>query len=547
MSTSITSTFAGRTTAPSSASAVLSSPGKQIRSQSDASNQTEVTATTSGSVSSAEAERYHNGMDSPGEKKVQSPPYTCHKTGDSNPVMKRRKSGSLPDLSKSEEEEDITTFDMSDFGSGDFYQTSDLRTSERKPLPDVPEEATDIISPPSSLGDPSLMYPAHAMNIFSSPPSRGISPAMGPSSMASSTSTVHSMELHTTQPILYSAIGSLEKIPNTRSIVKSSGREFRSMEPLLLPPSRTQKSSKTNPTDGISGKPVPRTKRQGGKTTQSDRPTKSVLRKTKTDTKDPAQQKVKVTEPKRQRKKGKRVTINQQAEERFLPVSEAFTPREKKNIKYKPAEMRTPVQKIGMGTLARPNFRDALRRVAMIIRQHIVKIEHRFESAVPGDAGAGLFDPAMKDLFSDEQFVTPRYKCTMVRVPMARPGTVYGLRKIRLDFSIPTEEEIYEFGHQLFNSVQLSSECSIVCLIYVERLMEVAKVPLLASTWRPIFMCGLLLASKVWQDLASWNIEFASVYPQYSLDAINRLELNFLRMVKWDLYISSRYVMLVSI
>jgi hypothetical protein len=106
-------------------------------------------------------------------------------------------------------------------------------------------------------------------------------------------------------------------------------------------------------------------------------------------------------------------------------------------------------------------------------------------------------------------------------------------------YSIPSEEEIYEFGHKLFKSVQLSSECSIVCLIYVERLMESAKVPLLAITWRPIFMCGLLLASKVWQDLSSWNIEFASVYPQFSLEAINKLELEFLRMVKWDLYISS--------
>ena len=69
--------------------------------------------------------------------------------------------------------------------------------------------------------------------------------------------------------------------------------------------------------------------------------------------------------------------------------------------------------------------------------------------------------------------------------------------------------------------------------------MEVAKVPLVAETWRPIFMCGLLLASKVWQDLSSWNIEFASVYPQFSLDAINRLELAFLKFIKWDLYISS--------
>jgi hypothetical protein len=230
--------------------------------------------------------------------------------------------------------------------------------------------------------------------------------------------------------------------------------------------------------------------------------------------------------------------------EMFRPSCDAYTPRmERKKIAYKPAEMRTPVQKMStpMGTLQRPNFRDALRRVAMIIHQHIVKIEQRFDAGKNiRDGDEGLFKTSMKDTFNEENYVLPTYKCTMVRIPMARPGMVYGLRKIKANLTVPTEGEIYEFAHQLFKKVQLSSECSIVCLIYVERLMEAAKVPLLACTWRPIFMCGLLLASKVWQDLSSWNIEFASVYPQFPLDAINRLELNFLRHVKWDLYISSR-------
>jgi Cyclin, N-terminal domain len=233
--------------------------------------------------------------------------------------------------------------------------------------------------------------------------------------------------------------------------------------------------------------------------------------------------------------------------EMFRPSSDAYTPRmERKKITYKPAEKREPVQKMAttMGTLSRPNFRDALRRVSMLIRQHIVKIEERFKNRPEGPVrhcDEGLFKMSMKDAFSEERFATCRYKCTVVRVPMARPGMVFGLKKIRPKYEIPTEEEIYEFAHQLFKTVQLSSECSIVCLIYVERLMETSKVPLLASTWRPIFLCGLLLASKVWQDLSSWNIEFASVYPQFSLDAINRLELQFLRMLKWDLYVSSRY------
>lgn len=253
------------------------------------------------------------------------------------------------------------------------------------------------------------------------------------------------------------------------------------------------------------------------------------------------------SERRRNRKKRnstKRVTIDtkQQPVEMFRPSCDAYTPRmERKDIKYKPAEMRTPVEKMSttMGTIQRPNFRDALRRVAMIIQQHIVKIEARFEGGVRGEDDTGLFLKSMRDKFCEDNFATPRYKCTMVRVPMARPGAVYGLRKIRPNYTIPTLDEIYEFAHQLFKSVQLSSECSIVCLIYIERLMEVAKAPLMANTWRPIFLCGLLLASKVWQDLSSWNIEFASVYPQFSLDAINRLELLFLRNVKWDLYISS--------
>lgn len=238
----------------------------------------------------------------------------------------------------------------------------------------------------------------------------------------------------------------------------------------------------------------------------------------------------------------KKVKRAAQPKEQFRPSSDAYTPRMgKKEIKYKPAEKRTPVQQMssGLGTLSRPNFRDALRRVAMILRQHIVKIERRFESHMTARGRDGLFMQSMKEEFSEDRFATPTYKVTMVRVPMARGGMVGGLKMVRKKHEIPSESEIYDFAHRLFKTVQLSSECSIVCLIYIERLMEVAKVPLLASTWRPIVMCGLLLASKVWQDLSSWNIEFATVYPQYSLDAIHRLELQFLRMVKWDLYISS--------
>lgn len=80
---------------------------------------------------------------------------------------------------------------------------------------------------------------------------------------------------------------------------------------------------------------------------------------------------------------------------------------------------------------------------------------------------------------------------------MALPGVMFTLREVRATPKAPTVDEIYEFIKTLFNKAQLSSECSLVCLIYVERLMETAHVPLLAGTWKPVLLCGLLLASKV--------------------------------------------------
>lgn len=102
----------------------------------------------------------------------------------------------------------------------------------------------------------------------------------------------------------------------------------------------------------------------------------------------------------------------------------------------------------------------------------------------------------------------------------------------------PTAKDIFHFASTLFNRVDLSDECSIVCLVYIERLMTEAGVALLARNWRPIVLCALLLASKVWQDLATWNVEFADASPTFSLEAINQMEQLFVRHLRFNLYIS---------
>jgi hypothetical protein len=194
---------------------------------------------------------------------------------------------------------------------------------------------------------------------------------------------------------------------------------------------------------------------------------------------------------------------------RFAPDSEvfsassvAFTPQVSRDqLHYKPPSDRTPEVVAPPSTLHRPNYEDILRRVSVVLHQHIEVCETRLKLATPETMESGLFRMSSLSAFSEDNFVTPQYVCHFVRSCPSRLGICYGIKKIKNIYVTPTVNEIYTFLRTLFVEAQLSPECSIVCLIYVERLMEVANVPLTATTWRPCVICGLLLASKVWQDL----------------------------------------------
>lgn len=218
----------------------------------------------------------------------------------------------------------------------------------------------------------------------------------------------------------------------------------------------------------------------------------------------------------------------------------AFTPKiQKKDLKFVDAKDRSQDMLANSGTLNKPNYEDILRRVSIVVSQHIEKCESRLKRANQDTYETGLFHTSQMAKFSEEKFVNSQYVYHFVRAPICRMGFLYGIREIKHEYHIPTLEEVHTFLSNLFVKAQLSAECSIVCLIYVERLMEMANVPLLSTTWKTVMLCGMLLASKVWQDLSSWNVEFSEIMPQYSLNSINELERTFCEEIKWDLYISS--------
>eukprot|EP00483_Globobulimina_turgida_P011562 UN11584 len=104
---------------------------------------------------------------------------------------------------------------------------------------------------------------------------------------------------------------------------------------------------------------------------------------------------------------------------------------------------------------------------------------------------------------------------------------------------IPTFEMINNFLIGIFAKLHLNVESSIVSLIYTERLMDKRHISITLRNWRPVLIASILTASKVWDDLSSWNIEFSNLLPILSLSKINKLEGIYLQALQYDLYISS--------
>lgn len=176
--------------------------------------------------------------------------------------------------------------------------------------------------------------------------------------------------------------------------------------------------------------------------------------------------------------------------------------------------------------------------------------DHDGEEIVNGErsssaaaAAIRAYDAAVaNDEFHEARYLRPRWMVSQ-RPPTGGLALLGGgsgvlVNRLRYVFETPTSSAIYDFMRVLFTRAKLTAESGIISLVYVERLMEATRLGLRAHNWRPIVMCGLLLASKVWDDLGSWNVEFAAIYPQYTTHAVNTIERFFVSRISFNLYVS---------
>ncbi|XP_006807427.1 cyclin-Y-like [Neolamprologus brichardi] len=90
----------------------------------------------------------------------------------------------------------------------------------------------------------------------------------------------------------------------------------------------------------------------------------------------------------------------------------------------------------------------------------------------------------------------------------------------------PEQKQIYRFVRTLFSAAQLTAECAIVTLVYLERLLTYAEIDICPGNWKRIVLGAILLASKVWDDQAVWNVDYCQILKDITVEdikAISRL------------------------
>lgn len=157
-------------------------------------------------------------------------------------------------------------------------------------------------------------------------------------------------------------------------------------------------------------------------------------------------------------------------------------------------------------TVSQPNWKATIKCVSIAIHSHIV---HRKSNKT-----MEIFDEKLHPLTKDH--VPDDY-----------------------DKTIPEQKNIYRFMRILFTAAQLTAECAIVTLVYLERVLSYGSLDLCPSNWKRLVLGAIMLASKVWDDQAVWNVDFCQILKDITVNEMNELEREYVQLLQFNVNVAS--------
>lgn len=166
-------------------------------------------------------------------------------------------------------------------------------------------------------------------------------------------------------------------------------------------------------------------------------------------------------------------------------------------------------------TVSQPNLKNTIKTVALAIYFHI---RNRERTVLRNNH----IDSHILDIFDEKLH------------PLAKDQVPDDY-----DRRDPEHKIIYRFVRNLFNAAQLTAECAIVTLVYLERLLTYAEMDINPSNWKRLVLGAIILASKVWDDQAVWNVDFCQILKDIQVDDMNELERQVLELLQFNINVPS--------
>jgi hypothetical protein len=99
---------------------------------------------------------------------------------------------------------------------------------------------------------------------------------------------------------------------------------------------------------------------------------------------------------------------------------------------------------------------------------------------------------------------------------------------------VPSVDTVEKYIKGIFKVGQLAPESLIMAMAYLERVSRVNNYRLFPYNWRRIVLAALILASKVWEDQAVWNIDFIELFPLTTPSDLGQMEKKILSLLAFD-------------
>uniref|UniRef100_A0A0K0FHL1 Cyclin-Y-like protein 1 (inferred by orthology to a human protein) n=1 Tax=Strongyloides venezuelensis TaxID=75913 RepID=A0A0K0FHL1_STRVS len=160
-------------------------------------------------------------------------------------------------------------------------------------------------------------------------------------------------------------------------------------------------------------------------------------------------------------------------------------------------------------TISQPNLKNTIKCISLAIFYHIRNRKNRGHERL-----MKIFEESLYPL---------------TREPITRDTVLID----------PDHRTIYRFIRALFHAAQLTAECAIITLVYIERLLNYAEMDLCPSNWKRVVLGAIMLASKVWDDQAVWNVDYCQILSDTNVDDMNKLERQFLECLDFNINVPS--------